>query len=360
MKLLIKISLFILLTKNTNAQAILTGRILNHTDEKCFVLEPINGFYNDVLFLPEFEMKISNTGQFTHQLNLTQNGVVKLFVGLRPFWFYIEPKDTVTIELNMLLLKEYELNDALKIEGNNCEGNLLFNKINYQQGKKLGIFENYLDSFKFYETNDLDAIAKTLAKSLYPFTVLQSTKKLTKGFEDNIIAGLRGVLINRIPRQILYTPNKRNEKSRLDLLNRVYTKFKPTLTILQASPFNNTIASYYYQTMACADFPTADLSDSIIYIKKEKIAINKNLVQWLYGPKQIQEMHWAFSLIRLKHLFADSYNKNDVEAFLALHPNSTMEKYLKAPYFGNEDELTQQIDSSKIHLLDTSVMLIIN
>jgi thiol-disulfide isomerase/thioredoxin len=353
MKRFIQITLLILICTRTDAQAWINGKILNAKREKIFLLQPINGFYNDLLFLPEFEIRLDSNNHFNRQLNLQKNAVVKLFVGLRPFWFYIEPGDSLDISLDMVQLKEYELNDALKITGHNSEGNLLFNKMNYQPGKKLGIFENYLDSFHFHRIHYPQAIKLALDKVLAPFYKLQAESLVSQGFTDNIITGLRDELITRIPRRYLFQ-YKSNNNANLDFLKRMYSIFPPSKITIQSSPFGSSISLLYYQTIAAYHYPTMDFRDSIIYRNHKRFRINSNLVTWMYAPVWMQETMWAISLISLKQIFSDSYDQKDVEAFLALHPNSPMKPYLQPPYFGFGDPVTQKIDSSLIILVDNT------
>lgn len=316
--------------------------------------KPIGGFCNTIITTPQWEIKPDKQGYFKTVVELTSPNMLTIQVGQRPVWLFVEPCDTIELNIDLNKFTANSPNGGLMFKGKNAAGNEYFNSFNYQPGKKLGDFDFIVnDSLKFHQTHDLKSVDFALGKITATFDSLLKRKEITQKLYDFTVPGIKADLLGIEIKYFLLDQKQMPFKEGVKFAEKIYERYPVTKSIIQHSIFGNNIAHYYYRTIASKFYSTKNLADSIFSINGKKIFVNKNLVYWMYAPPDVQEVFWPLNLISLKRLFADSYDKDDVSAFLTLHPNSPVKKYLQAPYFGNFNyNLSKEIiDSSLIKLM---------
>lgn len=351
------ITLFIsFFTLSVNAQLFVKGIIKNANHEKLFIFLPINGYYNDFFLLPNSRIEVSKNNYFEKQLALNCSNMFCLSVGLRRIYFYGEPGDTINVEIDANKFSSISPNGGLKFIGKNSKGNEYFNLFNWQSGSKFGAYEDIVeDSLHFHNTKDLHAMDFALKKVTAYFDTLLVRKQISKGFYNSVVPGIKAVLVTREIRYLLVEQNKMSFSQALTQAGLIYKRYPVEFDMLKRSVFGNTIAYYYYKTLAAKAMHanSEHLTDSIIAINGKNILIKNSFVYWLYAPRDIQETYWARNLIDLKKYFATKYDSKDVEAFLMRYPKSLYKNFLISA-FKKYMPATNQRDSNLIKILKDS------
>jgi thiol-disulfide isomerase/thioredoxin len=337
---------------NSNGQVIIKGYIYDSIHNRVMVYQPINGFCNTVIENPRWEIKPDKNGYFKFAIHLNKPNTLTFRIGLRPVWLFVEPNDTIELIIDVNKFKNNSSNGGIVIKGKNAKGNEYFNSFNYQPGKKLGDFEFIVDdSLKFHKTHDFKAIDIGLAKVTERFDTLLRSSQITRSFYDLVVGGIKQDLLASEIRYFIVSQKSMSFNNGVKFAEEIYKRYPVSQDIIKSSIFGNIIAHYYYKTIASDHYTSTHLADSTININGKEAFINRNLVFWLYAPTDIQEVLWPFSLIQLKHLFADSYSERDIESFLMLNANSPVKEYLKPPYFGTFNITGVFTDSSLIKIM---------
>ncbi len=333
-------SLFILIAFSCFSQAFIKGKIINKGAAEVILYEPINEYCNNHLIgKPSFNLKVNAEGYFEKKLQIHEPIVIMIAISQIPVWVFIEPKDTIGIEIDISKFEKTSPNGGIVFTGKNAEGNAFYNYFNFVPRRKFIKFENLLDSFKFRETQNLKSVDDAFSNIVSPFDSLLALNKITKVFYDVMVNDTRGVLLTELLK-FAFFERKLDLKNATKLVDQLYQKYPVTEAICKSGLYSASIAYYYYYAKARPDFPNYGLSDSVFTVNGKKIFVNRDCVPWLYAPKDIQEMHWAMSLLELKKLFSSVYGKRDREAYLTVFPNSKMKQYLVPPYFDTL-EITQ-------------------
>jgi len=335
-------------------QTLIKGHIIDSFHNKLMVYEPINNFCNTILTTSEWEIKPEPNGFFQYPLSISEPNMITIRIGLTPIWFFIEPNDTIEINIDLSKFTINSPNNGIVFKGKNATGNDYFNYYNYQPGRKLGRFSYIVDdSLQFHQTHDFKSIDYGLQSSTAYFDTLLKSKKITKTFYAFIVPAIKEMLIGTEISRLDFHSKVIPFQKAIEFANEIYERYPVTVDMIKHNIFGESIAFYYYFTKAAQFYPTPYLADSVITYKNQNLFINKNLVYWLYAPGDVQKVFWPLKLISLKKLFADSYSKKDIEAFTSLHPNSPVNKYLRPPYFGILVYNTKnpEIDSSFIKIL---------
>lgn len=343
------------LTNIGHCQVVISGLISDSNHSNIVLFEPINGFYNDELAGHQGLVTPDKNGYFEKKIGLQHPMMLCLRIGLQPIHFFAEPGDTIRMDINVNKFTESSPNGGIIFNGNNAKGNIYFNEFNFNPGRKIGKFKAIVeDSLHLWQHFNFETIDFGLAKISSGFDTLLSKGDITKDFYDVVVPGINGLLISQLIRDVLYLHKGMSFRSAVDLAEKIYKRYPLSDNIIRNSPFGRTTASFFFWSKASSHYPSYYLADSMVSANGQKLFVNSNLVQWLYAPREIQEVFWPVSLIRLKNLFADDYGKRDVETFLALHPNSPVRKYLQPPYFNDTEMALQQVDSSLIHFITDS------
>lgn len=354
--LLAMFSMSFCLGNNSYSQVLVKGFLQDSNHDKVLLFEPINGFSNSELATTESLVQIDKNGLFEKKINLENASMLCLKVGIRPIWFFAEPGDTIIMNIDVDKFSDYSPNGGITFKGKNARGNEYFNIFNFNPGKKLGNYEAIVDdSLKFRQDLNFESVDYGLSKITSQFDTLLNKNQISKEFYNGIVPGIKGSLITREIRYLLVTKKGLPYKNAVLQAKEIYEKYPVTIEMIKKSVFGSSIAYFYYMTIASQFYSSFDLADSILVIDDKKIRINSNLVSWLYAPKDVQEVLWPTKLIRLKELFADSYGKKDVDAFLTLHPNSPVKKYFVPPYFDDYELTSNEIDSSLIHIINDTI-----
>lgn len=313
MKKLISLGVFLLILcvkNNSYSQVFVKGYVQDSNHDKVFFFEPINGFYNSELATSESLVQIDKNGFFEKRINLDNATMLCVKVGKLPIWFFAEPGDTITMNINVDKFDDYSPNGGIIFKGKNAKGNEYFNIFNFNPGRKLGNYEDIVDdSLKFRQDFNFKSVDYGLSKITSQFDTLLNQEKITKEFYNEVVPGIRGILITTEIRYLLVAQNRLTFKDAVLRAKEIYERYPATPDMIKKSVFGSSIAFYYYKTLASQFYSSEYLADSVLKINEKKILINSNLVTWLYAPKDIQEVLWPMSLIRLKRLFADSYGK---------------------------------------------------
>jgi thiol-disulfide isomerase/thioredoxin len=343
MKQSIIVLLHILTSFFCYSQVLIKGKIIDSIRSGAILYEPINGASNNHLIAkPDFQLIVNASGYFQKTLQIHSPVVITIVIGQTPLWLLVEPNDTINVEVNTSKFDKFSPNDGIQLTGKNAEGNKLYNTFNYQPIKKIIKFQKLIDSLQFKENLDLRTVEYALAQVTYPFDSLLNKGKITKKFYDVITNDTKGVLLIQLIK-FAFFEKKLALSDAFILAKQLYENYPVTDEISKAGLYGSSIAYYYYYSKARKYYSDYLLADSIYSVNGKSVFINSNLVPWLYAPKGIQEIDWAISLIQLKQLFSSNFGKRDVEAYLALFPDSKMKQYLSPPYFS----LTEVKDKTK-------------
>lgn len=347
----------LLIVNYCNSQVVIKGHIYDSLHNKIILFEPINGFNNNQVGRPEWEIKTDKNNYFKRIVNLSKPNMLTFQIGLRPVWIFAEPKDTIDIIIDANKFTNNSPNGGITIKGRNGKGNEYFNYFNYLPGKKIGDYEFYADdSLKFRRTHDFKAIDFALAKVTGNFDVLLHEKQITKIFYYLVVPGIKALLVSMEVRYLLVAQSKLPYDKAVEFAAEIYKRYPVTEEIIKSSVFGWLIASKYYKILASTG-RTEDFHDSTFFSNGKRIIINSNFIYWLSAPKNIQEVLWPLSLINLKKLFADHYSTRDIDAFLTLHPNSPVKQYLQPPYFQTYETVNTAVDSSLIKMVSDTVSI---
>lgn len=326
------ISLLCVAPKVGYCQAVISGIIIDSNHSPVVLFEPISGFYNDDLAGPEGLVALDQEDYFERNLPLEEPMMLCLRIGMRPIHFFAEPGDTIRMEIDVNKFTDYAANGGITFRGKNAAGNKYFNEFNFNPGRKIGMFKAIVeDSLRLWQNFKFETIDYGLAQITSGFDALFRKGEITKEFYDLIVPGIRSALVSKEVRDLLLHRKGRSFGEAVALGKKIFERYPLPENIAQKSPFNRTTASSFYGALASQNYPTYHLADSMITVNGQKLFVNRNLVNWLFAPEEIQQVFWPITLIRLKSLFADSYGKRDVETFLALHPNSPVKRYLQSP-----------------------------
>lgn len=353
--IILTIALFASVSYAVRGQLIIKGFIKDHNHNKVDLFEPINGFYNQDFPGPNSEIQISRKGYFEKKIKLDNRNMLCLRIGIEPVYFFAEPGDTINIMIDANKFSDYSPNGGIIFKGKNSKGNEYFNSFNWQPGRKFGDFAHIADdSLHFRETNDFNAIYLALNRVTSHFDTLLNRKLITQSFYDVVVPGIKAVLVTSEIRYLFVGQNSMSFKQSMALANKIYRKVPVTLSMIKQNVFGSYVAYYYYDAMAGKHYSSIHLADSMLTVRGKKVFVNSNLVYWLYAPKEVQEILWAQSLISLKKMFADHYGESDVDAFLALHPNSPVKRYLIYSFKELDSPVNAQDSSLIIRIQDTT------
>jgi thiol-disulfide isomerase/thioredoxin len=316
----------------TRAEVLIRGYIKDSNHPKVTVFEPIDGFSNRSITRPEFVARVGANGDFEKTINVDFPVMITITIGGRPVWVFVEPGDTVTVEVDPSRLDAFSPHDGIHIGGKNGAGNTFYNTFNYAPKAKFDVFEHLLDSLNFRKTLDLGAVDYALASIIRPFDSLLSTGKITKTFYDIVVSDTRNVLLEHLVR-FSFMEKTVSSGQALDFFNRLYARYPLTEPVIRGGLYGTSPCNAYYYIKAKKVFPDDHQPDSILLVHGKKVFVNHNLVPYLYAPGDLQEPLWAFELMTLNRLFAEAFGKRDVETFLTLFPDSKMRPYLAPPYF---------------------------
>src|SRR5579872_3840897 len=194
-------SLFLLLCLSYSyalGQTLIQGRILDSSNSRVVLEEPMDGFCNRLIDLPEYDVQLDHDRRFKKLIPLRSPAVITLLIGLRPIWLVAEPGDTVSVDVDFNRFSPRSTNGGLIVKGRNGAGNQFFNDFNFQPGKKFGDFEYLLDSLNFRRTLDLNSVDYALQRILFPFDSLLKSGSITRGFYDLIAGDTRGILLEEV------------------------------------------------------------------------------------------------------------------------------------------------------------------
>jgi thiol-disulfide isomerase/thioredoxin len=340
-------ALSILSYSATRAQVLVRGHIKDGSNSKVTIFEPINGFCNDQsIARPDFVAQVKQGGYFEKKINADFPVMITITIGIKPVWVFVEPGDTVTVDVDVSRLQRESAGDGIHIKGKNGAGNTFYNTFNYAPWAKLDRFERLLDSMNFKLTLDLGTVDSALAAITRPFDSLLSNGKITNSFYNVVVNDTRNVLIYRLVRFVFHEKGVSQEQA-LAFFDRLYSRYPLTTQVIRGGLYGVDPCNSYYFIKARRIYPDAHLPpDSILLVKGKSVFVKNDLVPFLYAPDDIKESLWAFDLISLKRLFADAYGKRDVESFLTVFPNSKMRPYLAPPYYNLAAGPTSFGDSS--------------
>lgn len=354
----VTLSIFILsiiLTSCKESTISVKGHISDSIQNTIMLFEPIHDFYNDYFAQPGFLVSPDVNGYFEKKIPLTKPNMFSLKIGNRAIWFYAEPGDVIELDIDFNKFTDVSSNGGIRFNGKNEKGNEYFNTYNYQLGKKFGDFEYYAnDSLHFRRNRDFKVLDFALNKVTSYFDTLLQNKQITKGFYDGVVPGIKAMLITREIRYLFVEQKKIPFPETVKLANEIYKRYPVTLSMLKQHAFSNDIAYYYYNAIALKNYQSFHKTDSLIIVDSKRFFVNQNLVYWLYAPREIQEIYWAQSLLRLESRFPESYSHKDIEAFLALNPSSPVKDYLLAKNFDEELSINPE-DSTSIKFINDTL-----
>ena len=348
MKIISQIVLYFFICSTIKSQALIKGQIIDSNHANANLYEPINGFCNNRRILkPEYKVTINGDGSFAKTIKINFPTFIVLQIGYQPIFLFVEPKDTISVLVNMSNYSKETLNEKLKIYGNNCYGNFLINSFNFNPGEKFGTFENMLDSLEFRKKMEISRVDYVLGKIFTPFEKLKKMGKITPAFYNTVNNDIKGALVGELTSYLL---GRKLTKVQLDqnlaFITAVYKKYPVIEATLKPGIFNSTTIFDFSNYALRKKHPNRELTDSIIYVNEKKVTVPKDFVQWLYVPKKLAQVFWVESLINVQKIFPNETGKRDKEAYLAFFPNSDMKEYLQPPYFNDTDTKLTSVDSS--------------
>jgi thiol-disulfide isomerase/thioredoxin len=343
--------LLIFFCTKLNANVLIRGKVADSNKSKMILLEPILGVQNSRISKKEYLVTIDSNRHFLKALHVDNPIFLILFIELRPIWIFVEPNDTIDMEINVDSLLPNSLNKAILFRGKNALGNLYFNEYNYQPSWKIYDFEDSLKAKNFYLTNNYKEVSYIIGQQLLKFKKMFHDNQVTKVFDEYVSATISDVLISRISRYYLFVQQKVPLKKCIKILDTLYQLFPLKERLLLSSLYNIGVATNYYTYLAAKKMKTNKFRDSVIVVNSHKKFINKNFIPWLFAPNEVREKFWALALIDLKELFADKFGKRDVECYTSFYSKSKMLEYLSPPYFPNDEVENTRIDSSSIVIL---------
>lgn len=335
-------------------QVLLKGQILKN-NSSVYILQPIDGFANRVITRPNFRLYPDRSGKFETKLDIKSPVMITMLIGIRPVWLFVEPNDTISLNINASEFTQNSPKDAIQLGGNNAIGNEFYNKFNYQPVWKINRFRDILDSLNFRKTFDFHAIDYALSKIVHPFDSLLKKGDITNSFYDVVVGDTKGILLTQIIK-LAFFERPFSTDSALLFTNHLYQKFPVTDEMLRSGLNHSSIAYYFYYSKARKYFPTYHLDDSLLRVNNKTVFVNKDLVPWLFAPKDICEFEWVYNLVSLNRLFSTVYGQRDVNAFLTVYPNSSMKQYLVPPYYTITDYSTSRNDSSAFIYLKSDTL----
>lgn len=338
----------------SKCQVILKGNIHGANGARVMLFEPINDFSNSILAKPEWEIIPDKNGDFNTEIGLSSPNMLVLQIGLEPIWIFAEPRDTIDVSINLNKFTNESPNGGLLFKGRNAKGNEYFNYFNYQPSRKLANFKNIVDdSLNFHKNLDLNSLEIGSKLILAHFDTLLKSGQITRTFYDGVVPGIQANLLSTEFRYFLVEQPKKEFMENVLISRKILERFSVNLTNLKSSIFISSIGYWVSKIKEYEYYKEKIGKDSVINYDGHKLFINKNLKNWLFLPKGVQEILWPLNLLVLKEMFADSYSQRDVDAYLTLFPKSPLRFYLKPPYFGNITA-TNYADSAMIHIMQDS------
>jgi thiol-disulfide isomerase/thioredoxin len=316
----------------TRSEALIRGHIKDSSHSKVTIFEPINGFCNRSIARPDFVARVGSDGYFEKRIKVDFPVMITVTIGIRPVWVFVEPGDTVTVDVDASRLLAASPGGGIHIEGKNGAGNTFYNTFNYAPRAKFNVFGHLLDSMNFRQTLDLGPVDYALSEIIRPFDSLLSNGKITKTFYDVVVNDTRNVLLTQLIKFAFHEKGVTPEQA-LSFFDRLYTRYPLTGQAIRGGLYGMSPCDYYYFIKARKIYPDDRLPDSIFLVNGKRVFVNKNLVPYLYAPSDLKESLWAFDLMTLNRLFAEAFGKRDVESFLTVFPDSKMRPYLAPPYF---------------------------
>jgi thiol-disulfide isomerase/thioredoxin len=329
----------------TRSEVLIRGRIKDIGHSKVTILEPINGFSNGWISRPEFVTRVNQDGHFEKLIKLEFPTMITITIGIRPIWVFVEPGDTVTIDIDAGRLRADSLRGSIQIEGKNGIGNTFYNTFNYNPKEKFDEFEHLLDSMNFRHTLNLEAVDHALSMIIRPFDSLLLDKKITNTFYDVVVNDTRNVLLTH-PIRFAFHDKGVTQEQAIAFFDQVYSRYPLTRQAIRGGLYGTIPCYDYYFIKARKIFPNAHLPDSILIVNGKSVFVKNDLVPLLYVPVDLRESLYALELVSLNKLFAEAYGKREVETFLTLFPNSRMRPYLAPPFFNLTAGPTSFGDSS--------------
>src|SRR6185312_4343936 len=211
-------------------------------------------------------------------------------------------------------------------------GNTFYNTFNYSPGEKFNRFQRLLDSMHFRQTLDPRSVQDALSVITAPFESLLASQQITKAYYDIVVNDIRNVLITHLIRFVFDDKDVTNDQA-ISFFNKIYDRYPLTEAAIRGGLYGVSPCEEYYYIKGTGIYPGNQLSDSTLQVRGKTVFVNRNLVPYLYAPADLRETLWALKLISLKRLFASTYGRRDVDAFVTMFPDSRMKAYLAPPYF---------------------------
>jgi thiol-disulfide isomerase/thioredoxin len=313
-------------------EVVIRGHIKDSSHAKVTILEPIDSCCNRSIARPDFVARVGADGFFEKRVKVDFPVMVTITVGIRPIWIFVEPGDTVTVDVDISQFGRSSPGNGIHIKGRNGVGSTFYNSFNYAPKLKFDVFEHLLDSLNFRNTLDLGSVDYALSEIIRPFDSLLAGGKITKTFYNIVVSDTRNVLLSHLIRFVFLEKSLLPGQA-LDFFDRLYARYPLTDPVIRGGLYGMSPCAYYYFIKARKTYPNEGLADSILVVHGKKVFVNKNLVPYLYAPSDLREFLWGFELITLNRLFAESFGKRDVETFMTIFPDSKMHPYFAPPYF---------------------------
>ncbi len=355
MKFIYSLTSFLLISFCCTAQILIKGEIIDSTNTTVNLFEPVNGFCNNRdISKPEFKITL-NGKSFTRTIKNTSAGYLILQIGFSPIFIFTEPNDTISVFVNLDNLNKATLFENLSFSGKNARANLVLNRFNFDPGEKFGRFQKYLDGLAFRKSGDINLIGQALLKITFPFDSLYKKKQITNAFYTLIKKDIAGVLVGKLTQYYLNRELSKNElRINWNFANSIYKKYPVTNEVIKRGLFNSSIAFDYFYFKARNHFLSERLGDTVLLINNASVKINENFCHWLFAPPEIAQWGWVNDILGIKKIFPTEIGLKDKEAFLYYFPNSSMKIFLQPPYFIEENERLNKVDTNAFVFLENT------
>lgn len=335
-------------------QALIRGTIRGENIQHVMLFQPINNFSNSIIAKPEWKIFPDRNGYFEKFIELSEPNTLTLQIGLEPIWIFVEPNDTIDVSVDLDKFTNESPNGGILFTGKNAGGNEYFNLFNFQPGKKMGDFNHIVDSLGFHKNANLSILDTAMALVTAFFDSLRNSGSITNSFYEGVVPGIRATLLGTQFRYFLVDQHATKFGEGLSMSQRILDCFPIDLMFLRSSVFISSIGYWVAMVKEYEHESKKTNSDSVISTNGQNLVIKKGLKKWLFLPKDVQEILWPLNLVSLMNTFADSFGQQDVDAYLALFPESPLKSYLRPSDVGIGG-VANHIDSSEIHIInDTS------
>lgn len=320
------------------SQVTVSGVIHDTLSREVVLYEPIDGFFNGDIADSAFKINLDPDGRFERNLDIRNPIQLLLTIGLQPCFFIVFPGDKINILIDGQKLPEDTAiaRGAIIFSGANSAGNELL--LDYNPfSKNIYDFDSDLKKARFFgHPERIELFDSILKNQTQNFDDLLLAKKISKPYHFFVTGMIRHALVGNFLNSIRIAKNySYNEK--MDVIGKFYDvyKLKADDPLLKNNFFRSQIASWQYSYLQALKDKVADwFPNRNITINGKSYFLNGNLAPLQNADKALQEGVWALQLIRFKQLFGGGYGQKDVDAYLAVFPNSPFKKYFKPPYFG--------------------------